>query len=1078
VLLVNTSCKENNTTELRWRHDVRAASLKRRGRPALLAIVSCVLLSDVHSATFVVTNNSDSGAGSLRQAILDANGGGGGDITFSNVTGSIILTTTLPELTNGVRVLGPGSSSLTLSSTGVYRTLSFGANTTNMLSDLAIANAGGIANAGFLTIRDCRFIGNIGASGFGGGIFNTGDLTVINSLVASNRIQGFGPYTQGTVGSPGAGGGIYSSGRTLVLVDCTFWGNIARGGDGGIYDLGHYGLPGTDGMGGAVCIAEGKAMISNSTFAANVATGGSAGGASRYGNCGGGGSGGALYASNATVTLVDSTFSGNRAVGGASSTGFVSGCGAQNGGGGAVYCRTGQVYFASCTLSLNEAIGGPPPALLPYAGSGFGGATYNHLSSIELINTIIADNRGRTNQGSLSIVVTNDGWGSFVSRGHNLIGTTNGMSGLITSDLFGVSPRLGPLQNNGGRTQTHALLNSSPAVNGGANAGAPADDQRGVPRPQGPLVDIGAFELEGATNLSLPIITSQPQNQTVTVETGAEISPSIWSAIPMSFQWFKGSVPLQGATNLALVLKDIQFTDGGSYTLSATSAAGGIVTTASTLVVKPPFIAPEFQWARALGGTNYDSGDAIATDAAGNCYLAGLYTWNISLGSTNFTSAGWQDALIAKYDNHGTLQWASSAGGTDGDEAHAIVVDATTNIWVVGSFVRTAAFGDILVTASNSGDAFLARLNNKGRFSTVWHEGGVGAGIAIDANAGVYLGGRNEDFQNFVVKFDQNGQILWSRDLGRGGIVWRLAPSSVGGVAVAGNFTNVFSIGAVQLAAHAVWGDAFVVSLREDGSLRWSQQFWNTNKGFVPILTLATDSSNNTYVAQLVPRPNGGTSSSYDSIIGKYDNSGTLLWQRQILSPSSLGSAWTIARATGISTDILGNCYVTGPYYSAADFGTTNLVGLGVFVAKYEADGYLSWVVSNQSYNGGWPVQIAADNHGGCYLLGDFQNQSITLGETTLTNRSNPAGLNDIFLAKLTARPMLQARRGPAGDTDLVSAFSVVGEVGEKYTIQTSTNLLNWNPILVLTNSLGLTYFQVPADSNAATRFYRASVVP
>jgi len=604
-------------------------------------------------------------------------------------------------------------------------------------------------------------------------------------------------------------------------------------------------------------------------------------------------------------------------------------------------------------------------------------------------------------------------------------------------------------------------------VNGGVNFGAPTADQRGVIRPQGPLVDIGAFELEGATKLSPPIIMGQPQSETAILESNAVLTPAIWSAIPLDVQWLKDGAPIEGATSTTLVLTNLQFTDAGSYTLIATNAAGKVQTTSVSLVVKPPVVIPEFQWARAMGGTNYDSGESIATDAAGNCYLAGLYTWNISLGSTNFVGAGWQDALIAKYDKDGELRWATTAGGPDGDEAHAIAVDATTNIWVAGNVGSSATFGDISLTASSSGDAFLARLNKEGRFSTVWKEGGIGfdvaAGVAIDGSMGVYLGGRNDNSQNFVTKFDQNGQILWSRDLGRGGIVWSLAPSSLGGVVVAGNFTNVFTIGAVQLAAHTVWGDAFVVSLREDGGLRWSQQFWNTNKGFVPILTLATDSSNNTYVAQLVPRPNGGTSSSYDSIIGKYDSSGTLLWQRQILSP---GSGWTIARATGIAADKVGNCYVSGPFYSAADFGTTNLVGLGVFVAKYGADGYLNWVVSNQSYNGGWPVQIAADNHGGCYLLGDFQNQSITFGDTTLTNRSNPDGLSDIFVAKLAARPMLRAGRGPA--------FSLVGEVGEKYAIQSSTNLIDWDPILVLTNSFGLSYFQVPAVSNALTRFYRA----
>jgi len=56
------------------------------------------------------------------------------------------------------------------------------------------------------------------------------------------------------------------------------------------------------------------------------------------------------------------------------------------------------------------------------------------------------------------------------------------------------NPLLGPLQNNGGQTQTHALLTGSPAIDAGTNTGCPTTDQRGIARPQGATCDIGAFE--------------------------------------------------------------------------------------------------------------------------------------------------------------------------------------------------------------------------------------------------------------------------------------------------------------------------------------------------------------------------------------------------------------------------------------------------------------------------------------------------------------------------------------------------------------------------------------------------------
>src|SRR5688572_938598 len=70
------------------------------------AFLSCVAVA-LPAATYFVTNTSDSGAGSLRQAILDANASGGGDIVFSNTTGTVTLLSALPEITANTSINGP-----------------------------------------------------------------------------------------------------------------------------------------------------------------------------------------------------------------------------------------------------------------------------------------------------------------------------------------------------------------------------------------------------------------------------------------------------------------------------------------------------------------------------------------------------------------------------------------------------------------------------------------------------------------------------------------------------------------------------------------------------------------------------------------------------------------------------------------------------------------------------------------------------------------------------------------------------------------------------------------------------------
>ena len=74
--------------------------------------------------------------------------------------------------------------------------------------------------------------------------------------------------------------------------------------------------------------------------------------------------------------------------------------------------------------------------------------------------------------------------------------------------ITGQDPLLGPLQDNGGPTFTHALLAGSPAIDAGNDGAAPATDQRGTSRPQGLFSDIGAFEVIVAAAVPVPGLTT------------------------------------------------------------------------------------------------------------------------------------------------------------------------------------------------------------------------------------------------------------------------------------------------------------------------------------------------------------------------------------------------------------------------------------------------------------------------------------------------------------------------------------------------------------------------------------------
>jgi CSLREA domain-containing protein len=206
----------------------------------------------------------------------------------------------------------------------------------------------------------------------------------------------------------------------------------------------------TASIGGGLSISAGTVSVSNSLFSGNTAT-----------TVGGGG----IFNID-TLSLTNVTVSGNSAT----ST-------LANGGGGIL--NFGEMTLTNVTLAANRA----DAADLPQGGG------IRNLGQMTLMNSIISGNSNDNCSGAETIT----------SAGNNLEDSNE--CGLVhIKDQINTDPLLGALQDNGGRTFTHALLAGSPAIDAGSNSGCPASDQRGVSRPfdgdndNDAVCDIGAFE--------------------------------------------------------------------------------------------------------------------------------------------------------------------------------------------------------------------------------------------------------------------------------------------------------------------------------------------------------------------------------------------------------------------------------------------------------------------------------------------------------------------------------------------------------------------------------------------------------
>ena len=581
-----------------WLRSERTTTMK-SAYSCLLCSIITLACCDLTAATFAVTTTSDSGAGSLRQAILDANAAIGSDSIDFQVTGSITLVSALPTVTDNLNVNGPGATLLTISGNSGVPGFTFGPQSTNTVAGVCLANfvqnnnlnGGAISNAGTLQLVDCVLTNNQAFGGWGGAIYNSGYLSVIRSTFVSNSVIGdYGTSEGGTGiadggGGAGMGGALFSASGIVMMTNCTFFGNKAVVGAAGFSSTGR--LPGkgggVNGGHGAIYSGESGGFGGGGGGAGNQGGGGTGGGG---GFGGGGGGGGVQYGPGGTAG-----FGGGN---GAAANLYFSGGGGGGGGiGGAIFVNNGTLTMVNCTLTRNLARGGVRSGG-GGNGSGIAGAFYKLSGEVTLLNTVIADNTSDTSSPDLA--------GNFNSAGHNLIGNTAGASGLAGTDLQNVPANLGSLQDNGGPTLTCALLQGSLALGAGASAGAPPIDQRGVARPPGKC-DIGAFQT--GTIPSLPRTATASAVLAYDFVVAANITDGGY-----------------GYTNTPTVRI---FCGGGSGAQAVAVVSNGVViavnvldagsgyTNAPIVVIDPPFIAPPTMGIAAMALLNFTN-LALGTD--------------------------------------------------------------------------------------------------------------------------------------------------------------------------------------------------------------------------------------------------------------------------------------------------------------------------------------------------------------------------------------------------------------------------------------------------------------------------------
>jgi hypothetical protein len=446
--------------------------------------------------------------------------------------------------------------------------------------------------------------------------------------------------------------------------------------------------------------------------------------------------------------------------------------------------------------------------------------------------------------------------------------------------------------------------------------------------------------------------------------------------------------------------------------------------------------APNYEWAKSVGGANNELANSVATDASGNVYVTGNFASpSIVFGTTTLTntSSPKLNMYLVKYDASGNVLWAKSAGGTDDDLGNAVATDAQGNVYVTGSYRSSSiVFGSLTLThsAGASADVFIVKYNANG--SALWAKkaGGSnndeGYSVATDLTGNVYVVGKfaqdpivfggitlnNPGFVGniFIVKYSATGTALWGKAIGGDGddIPYDVTTDAAENVYLVGQYYSLTMIVDTDT-LHNTPGvvgnpsDMFIIKYNETGGLLWAKSEGG-NYSELPY-SVITDAAGNVFVTGTYNTPHlvigvdtmpNAYSGSYGIFLIKYFSNGAVNWAYGVRGASSNAGK-------SIATDAAGNVYITGDLsgnYLLLDADTIYINGsFDAHILSFDTYGSLLWgrTLGGSGYELG--NGIATDAAGNIFVVGQYGSPTLDLSPTILTNN----GASDLYIAKLSS---------------------------------------------------------------------------
>lgn len=385
---------------------------------------------------------------------------------------------------------------------------------------------------------------------------------------------------------------------------------------------------------------------------------------------------------------------------------------------------------------------------------------------------------------------------------------------------------------------------------------------------------------------------------------------------------------------------------------------------------KLPSEPPTTSWVKSsLSQGGFLNVEGMTLDQGGNVYVVGSYSeGNVALGGTTLTtSRGKSQMFVAKLNNKGEFQWATSSKGGSREYAMGVGV-SSKGVYVVGSFWETTTLGSNTLSSQGGTDIFVAALTLDGKWQWAHRVGSS------------------------------------DNDEGNG-----LALDSLGNIYITGEYARTVTFGSTQLTS-SIHGDGFVAKLDPLGNWNWVRRYGNPDN-FDKSTAILVGKHDDVYVT--------GMTSSKQSTFGsftfqrrsdfnglfvaKLDTKGNWVWAKVLKDSDTVSS-----EGKALAEDQLGNIYVAGTYHDSFTFGTSTFRSADnssdFFVAKLTPNGNFVWAQRGGSKDTDQGLGVAVDSGGYVWVTGSVSAGAM-IGRTSFSVEGKDTFTVDVdmFVAKLNS---------------------------------------------------------------------------